>query len=63
MDEEALQFHIQRNDCFGTLATVVDQVRQSMEKHGTSIDISALGQVRDELMYLQRYYTLSRDIQ
>ena len=63
MDEEALQFHIQQNDCFGTLATVVDQVRQSMEKRGTRLDLSALSRIRDELMYLQRYYTLSRDIQ
>jgi hypothetical protein len=54
MNEESLQFHIQQNDCFGTLATVVDLVAQSLPKHGRSRESAALARVRDQLMYLQR---------
>jgi hypothetical protein len=55
---KSLQFHIQQNDCFGTLATVVDLVAQSLRKQGTSREIAALGRVRDQLMYLQHGYRL-----
>ena len=58
MNEESLQFHIQANDCFGTLATVVDLVAQSLRKQGTAREIAALGRVRDQLMYLQRRYRI-----
>jgi hypothetical protein len=62
MNEESLQFHIQENDCLGTLATVVDQVSQSLKKRGASSEIAALARVRDQLMYLQRHYTLNRGV-
>ncbi len=36
MNEEAsLQFHIEENDYFGTLATVLDLVSQDLQKKGT----------------------------
>jgi hypothetical protein len=58
MNEESLQFHIQENDCLGTLATVVDQVSQSLRKRGAASEIAALSRVRDQLMYLQQHYAL-----
>ena len=65
MSEESLRFHIQENDCLGTLATVVDQVSQSLKKRGQSLkkrsassEIAALARVRDQLLYLQQHYTL-----
>jgi hypothetical protein len=60
MDDAELQFHIEANDFFGTLATVVDLVAQSLKKKGTSREIAALGRVRDQLMYLQRDYRIER---
>jgi hypothetical protein len=36
MNEEAsLQFHIEENECFGSLATVLDLVSQNLRKKGT----------------------------
>jgi hypothetical protein len=32
MEKAALQFHIEQNDCLGTLATVVDLASQSLER-------------------------------
>ena len=58
MNESGLKFHIEANDCFGTLATVVDLVAQSLRKQGTAREIAALGRVRDQLMYLQRRYRI-----
>ena len=60
MDEESLQFHIEQNDCFGTLATVVDLVSQSLQKQGTPREVETLRRVRDELMYLQHGYRLEK---
>jgi hypothetical protein len=62
MDEAELQFHIQENDYFGTLATVVDLVAQSLKKKGTSREIAALGHVQDQLMYLQQHYRFDRGV-
>ena len=58
MDEKALQFHIQENDCLGNLATIVDLVSQSLNKRGAKAQIHSLERVRDELMQLQRGYRL-----
>jgi hypothetical protein len=60
MNEESLQFHIQENDCLGTLATVVDLVSQSLKKRGAPSEIAALARVRDQLMYPQRGYRLEK---
>ena len=35
MDEVSLQFHIKKNDYFGTLATVLDLISQNLRKKGT----------------------------
>ena len=60
MDEKALQFHIQANDCLGNLATIVDLVRQALKKKGAKAEIHSLEHVRDELMHLQNCYRLEK---
>jgi hypothetical protein len=35
MTESSIQFHIEKNDFFGTLATVIDLVSQDLQKNGS----------------------------
>ena len=54
MNEASLQFHIEANDYFGTLATVLDLVSQDLRKKGHHRNADTLGRLRDDLVYLQR---------
>jgi hypothetical protein len=59
MNEEAsLQFHIEENDCFGTLATVLDLVSQDLQKKGHRSNAETLVHMRDRLMHLQQGYRI-----
>src|SRR6266700_1077899 len=59
MNEEAsLQFHIQENDYFGTLATVLDLVSQDLRKKGHHRKADTLGRLRDDLVYLQHSHRI-----
>ena len=60
MNETSLQFHIKENDCFGTLATVLDLVSQDLRKKGHCNNAETLGCLRDQLMYLQHGYRIER---
>jgi hypothetical protein len=61
MNEEAsLQFHIEENDCFGTLATVLDLVSQDLQKKGHRSNAETLGRMRDRLMHLQQGYRIEK---
>ena len=61
MTEASLQFHIKENDCFGTLATVLDLVSQDLRKKGDRSNAETLGRLRDRLMYLQQGYRIERN--
>jgi len=50
MTEASLQFHIQENDYFGTLATVLDLVSQDLRKKGHHRKADTLGRLRDDLV-------------
>jgi hypothetical protein len=52
MDEVSLQFHIEQNDYFGTLATVLDLVSQSLQQKGEFRNAETLLRSRDGLMRL-----------
>lgn len=60
MNEKSLQFHIQQNDCFGTLATVLDLVSQDLRKKGHRGNAETLRRLRDRLMYLQQGYRIEK---
>lgn len=49
---ENLNFHVKHNDYFGTLATVLDLLRQDQNKK--------LENLRDDLMYLQANCKINR---
>ncbi len=55
-----IQFHIEEDDYFGTLATVLDQHAQMLNKGTLSrVDHSnRLKALRDDLMFLQENYKI-----
>ena len=60
MTKESLQFHICSEDLFGTLATVLDLLRQDAEAHGyTRKHDAALQRLRDDLVFLQRGFRIT----
>ncbi len=58
MHETSLQFHIEKNDFFDTVATVLDLVSQDLRKKGHPSTAETLLRQRDRLMYLQREYRI-----
>ena len=60
MNEASLQFHIEKNDFFGTLATVLDLVSQDLRKKGHHRNAETLLRQRDRLMYLQEEYRIEK---
>jgi len=54
-----LSFHIEADDYFGTLATVLDLLRQEMSKRGRKEKHKTLlGTLVGELLYLQDRYKI-----
>lgn len=60
MDEVSTQFHIQENDYFGTVATVLDLVSQDLRKKGELRHAETLLRLRYRLMHLQRDYRIEK---
>jgi hypothetical protein len=60
MNEPSLQFHIEKNDFFGTVATVLDLVSQELRKKGHPRNAETLIRQRDRLMHLQRGYRIEK---
>jgi hypothetical protein len=58
MKKASLQFHIQQNDYFGTLATVLDLVSQDLDRRGYKPHALTLSRLRDDLVYLQRSHRI-----
>jgi len=60
MHEKSLTFHIEQNDYFGTLATVLDLVRQDLGKQGYYRHEGTLRRLRDDLLHLQRSHWIQK---
>jgi hypothetical protein len=60
MNETSLQFHIEANDYFGTLATVLDLLRQDLDRRGYKPHAGTLSRLRDDLVYLQRSHRIEK---
>ncbi len=58
MNENRLKFHIEANDYFGTVATVLDLLAQ--DRRGRIRHAETLRRLRDELLYLQGGYRIER---
>jgi hypothetical protein len=60
MPEASLQFHIEANDYFGTLATALDLLRQDLARRKYHRHAETLSRLRDDLVYLQRSHRIER---
>jgi hypothetical protein len=60
MTEASLQFHIEANDYLGTLATVLDLVRQDLARRKYHRHAETLTRLRDDLVYLQRSHRIEK---
>jgi hypothetical protein len=59
MNEEEIEFHIEENDYFGTLATTLDLFTQAIEERGyRPEDADLLRRITDGLLYLQANHTI-----
>ena len=59
MQQESLEFHIAENDYFGTLATVLDLIRQDLDRRQYRRHAETIARLCDELMYLQRSHRIA----
>jgi hypothetical protein len=60
MTDASIQFHIENNDYFGTLATVIDLVCQDLQKNGQNRNAEILQRLRDNLVYLQHSHRIAK---
>ena len=60
MSDGNLQFHIQANDYFGTVATVLDLVSQDLARRRYHRHAETLTRLRDDLVYLQRSHRIEK---
>jgi hypothetical protein len=60
MNKASLQFHIEKNDLFGTLATVLDLVSQDLARRRYHRHAETLIELRDQLVYLQESHRITR---
>jgi hypothetical protein len=64
--KQQIQHHIQFNDYFGTLATVIDLVRQALQKDLEESaklrrgQIKTLNKLKNDLMFLQNNYQITK---
>ena len=60
MNKKRLQFHLETNDYFGTLATVLDLMRQTTNREGyTEENNDLLKRLCNDLVYLQGHYEIA----
>jgi len=56
---KGLEFHIEQDDYFGTLATILSLIRQTIEKDDfKEINIKNLQGAEENLLYLQNNYKI-----
>jgi hypothetical protein len=58
MAKKNLEFHIKSDDYFGTLATVIDLVRQNLNPFKQKQEKKTLEAKVNELIYLQNNYKI-----
>lgn len=60
-DQKSVAFHVQNDDYFGTIATVISLIKQKIKKEcpeSKKID-QALNNLEKDLLYLQKNYQIS----
>lgn len=60
-DEASVKFHVQSDDYFGTIATVLDLLKQQIKKDGhanAAVLSNTLKNLENDLMFLQKNYEI-----
>ncbi len=58
-DEDSVRFHVENDDYFGTIATVLSLLEQDIDKNGgpsAAVFKKILKNLEKDLMFLQRHY-------
>lgn len=64
MSKKTLEFHIKNDDYFGTIATVLNLVKQTADRKGSKdIDIKILDKMVKDLMLLQKNYKIIKKLE
>jgi len=60
-DEQSVAFHVQNDDYFGTIATVISLIKQKIKKEcpGSKKIDQALNNLEKDLLHLQKHYQIS----
>lgn len=58
MVKNSLKFHIENDDYFGTLATILSLISQSIQKQDFDLSIKTLNLLEEDLKYLQDNYKI-----
>ena len=63
MNKKSLLFHLENNDYFGTLATILDLLRQDARKHGSmKAHDKTLSEIVEQLVFLQGNYLVAKKV-
>jgi hypothetical protein len=60
MSKKSLEFHIKSDDYFGTLATVLDLLRQNLNPFNQKREKKTLENAVADLVYLQKHYRIEK---
>lgn len=59
MSVKSVKFHIENNDYFGTLASILSLINQTLDsKKFKKINIKILSDLEKDLLYLQKKYKI-----
>ena len=61
-DEKSVRFHVQNDDYFGTVATILSLIRQKVDRDqpaGSEVMTKTLDNLEKDLMFLQKNYKIS----
>lgn len=58
LDNKSLEFHIRSDDYFGTLATILSLLKQSLSTEKTLKEFNLFDRKINELIYLQNNYKI-----
>lgn len=65
MSKKTIIFHVNNNDYFGTLATILSLIKQNLQskyidKNNYKINLKILSNLKKDLMLLQKDYIITR---
>ena len=59
-DKESVNFHVKKDDYFGTLATIIELLKQDEVLENKKELKKILNQLKKDLLYLQKNFTINK---